>query len=76
MSNKISDRQRTVAAAVARAMPGWYRAQGNGERATLASLWRAGVLERRTWRGIEGEADAAHEYRLAGRLIAAIKEAP
>lgn len=57
---------REVARAVARHCArtgGWYRAAGNGERVSLAALWRAGVLERRAWRGVEGEADAAHEYR-------------
>ena len=43
----------------------WYRAARSGERVTLASLHRAGVLKRRAWRGKEGERDAAHEYRLA-----------
>lgn len=43
----------------------WYRAAGNGERVTLAALWRRGVLQRRAWRGVEGECDAAHEYRPA-----------
>jgi hypothetical protein len=43
----------------------WYRAEGNGERVTLASLFRAGLLARRAWRGIEGTSDAAHEYRLS-----------
>ena len=42
----------------------WYRAARSGERVTLASLYRAGVLRRRAWRGNEGEADAAYEYRL------------
>ena len=42
----------------------WYRAAGSGERVTLASLYRAGALQRRAWRGNEGEADAAYEYRL------------
>lgn len=42
----------------------WYRAAHSGERVTLASLYRAGVLQRRTWRGSEGEANAAYEYRL------------
>ena len=42
----------------------WYRAAGSGQRVTLASLYRAGVLNRRAWRGNEGEADAAYEYRL------------
>lgn len=41
----------------------WYRANGNGQRVTLSSLYRRGYLERRAWRGREGEADAAHEYR-------------
>lgn len=43
----------------------WYRAASSGERVTLASLYRAGVLKRRAWRGNEGEADAAYEYRLS-----------
>jgi hypothetical protein len=42
----------------------WYRAASSGERVTLASLYRAGALTRRAWRGNEGEADAAYEYRL------------
>jgi hypothetical protein len=43
----------------------WYRASRSGERVTLASLYRAGVLTRRAWRGKDGEADAAYEYRLS-----------
>lgn len=42
----------------------WYRAARSGEHVTLASLYRAGMLKRRAWRGNEGEADAAYEYRL------------
>ena len=42
----------------------YYRAESSGERATLASLYRIGLLSRRAWRGEEGEADAAHEYVL------------
>ncbi len=47
----------------------WYRAitsghSGGGERVTLASLYRRGALERRAWRGKEGEANAAYEYRI------------
>lgn len=38
----------------------WYRATGNGERVTLAALWRCGQLERRVWRG--KHPNAAHEY--------------
>lgn len=53
----------------------WYRAAGSGERVTLASLYRAGVLERRAWRGTEGAADAAHEYRLTHEAERAVKEA-
>ncbi len=50
----------------------WYRAASSGERVTLASLYRAGALKRRAWRGNEGEADAAYEYQLtaeAARLV-------
>lgn len=51
----------------------WYRAgdcedgsQSNqGERVTLASLHSKGYLVRRAWRGVEGDADAAHEYRVS-----------
>jgi hypothetical protein len=43
----------------------WYRAASSGERVTLASLYRAGALKRRAWRGNEGEADAAYEYQLS-----------
>lgn len=42
----------------------WYRAASSGERVTLASLYRHGVLKRRAWRGNEGAADAAYEYQL------------
>lgn len=41
----------------------WYRARSSGERVTLASLFRKGLLKRRAWRGQEGDADAAHEYQ-------------
>lgn len=40
----------------------WYRARTSGERVTLASLWRAGALDRRPHRGREGEPNAAYEY--------------
>jgi hypothetical protein len=52
----------------------WYRAATSGERVTLASLYRAGALTRRAWRGNEGEADAAHEYRLASVAEQALKQ--
>ncbi len=44
----------------------WWRAEGQGQRVTLASLHSHGLLERRAWRGKEGERDAAHEYRVRG----------
>jgi hypothetical protein len=53
---------------------GWYRAQGNGERVTLASLYRSGVLARRAWRGNEGEADAAYEYRLTPEVDQVLRQ--
>lgn len=53
----------------------WYRAARSGERVTLASLYRAGALQRRAWRGREGEADAAYEYRLTSEAELALKQA-
>lgn len=53
----------------------WYRAATSGERVTLASLYRAGALVRRAWRGNEGEADAAHEYRLSIVADEALRQA-
>lgn len=61
----MTELQRQIANLVRAAHPGWFRAQRAGHRVTLASLYRAGVLERRAWRGVAGEADAAYEYRLA-----------
>ena len=52
----------------------WYRASRSGERVTLASLYRAGVLKRRAWRGNEGEADAAHEYQLTPEAEQALRQ--
>jgi len=71
---KLSQLQRQVlGAVVAQHRRGlWYRAASSGERVTLASLFRAGVLARRAWRGKEGEADAAHEYRLSEALREAL----
>lgn len=57
--------QKETVRAVRLAHPNWYRAQSSGQRVTLASLWRQGILERRAWRGTEGDADAAHEYRIS-----------
>ena len=53
----------------------WYRAASSGQRVTLASLYRAGVLMRRAWRGNEGEADAAYEYRLAREAEQILRQA-
>lgn len=53
----------------------WYRAASSGERVTLASLFRAGALARRAWRGNEGEADAAYEYRLTIVADQALRQA-
>ena len=54
----------------------WYRAGDSkahgpaaGERVTLASLYRAGLLTRRAWRGVEGEPSAAHEYQATDKLV-------
>ena len=52
----------------------WYRAASSGERVTLASLYRAGALVRRAWRGKEGGADAAYEYRLSTAADQALRE--
>lgn len=53
----------------------WYRAATSGERVTLASLYRAGALKRQAWRGKEGEADAAYEYRLTEIAEQALRQA-
>lgn len=45
-----------------------YRAAGSGERVTLASLYRHGLLVRWAWRGQEGEEGAAHEYALSSHV--------
>lgn len=41
----------------------WYRAASNGERVTLAALWRHRKLRRRVWRHGKSTAHDAHEYR-------------
>jgi len=70
----VTPRMREVFGKVCRAWPSWYRAADSGQRVTLASLWRHGVLERRAWRGVEGEADAAHEYRPSNDVMVKIAE--
>lgn len=74
---KMTARQRAVLAAVIRAelgATGWYRAADHGERVTLASLFRHGFLERSAWRGREGDADAAYEYRPRDELMSVVHE--
>lgn len=53
----------------------WARARRHGERASLAALHARGLVVRRAWRGAEGQADAAYEYRLGPELEAAIRRA-
>lgn len=64
----MTTRQKETVRAVRQVHPRWYRAAHSGQRVTLASLWRAGILERRAWRGVEGDAAAAHEYRLGAEV--------
>lgn len=52
------------------AYPRWFRARRNGERVTLASLYRGGLMERRTRRGVEGQSNAAYAYRPTPAFIA------
>lgn len=68
---KLSDLQRQTLARCIRARETgtWYRAAGNGERVTLASLYRRGFCMRRCHRGREGEPDAAHEYRPTSEVM-------
>lgn len=72
----LSASQRHVLAVVilATAKGKWIRATRSGERVTLASLHRAGLVLRRAWRGAEGEADAAHEYKATHQVMAAWQE--
>jgi S-adenosylmethionine:diacylglycerol 3-amino-3-carboxypropyl transferase len=58
----------------------WYRAQTSGERVTLASLYRRGLLERRVWREharakAAGEySSPAHEYQAHEQFVSVWKE--
>jgi hypothetical protein len=74
----VTDLQRKVACKVGAATMRneWYRAESSGERITLASLLRAGVVVRQVWRARTRDTNAAHEYQLAAAVIAALKEAP
>lgn len=69
---KLTARQKETLARCLRAREngGWYRAAGSGERVTLASLYGHGILVRRAHRGIEGSANAAHEYRPSELVMA------
>lgn len=46
----------------------WRRARASGERVTLASPYRKGLLERRAWYG-GGGANAAYEYRASALAL-------
>lgn len=48
----------------------WHRARRHGERASLAALHARGLVIRQAWRGVEGDADAAYEYRAAPAVLA------
>jgi hypothetical protein len=72
---ELSQCQRLTLAWVAceRTAGRWARARRPGERVTLASLYRLGLLERRAWRGVEGDAGAAHEYNFAAVVLEAFE---
>jgi hypothetical protein len=58
----------------------WHRAIGSGERVTLASLHKQGLLERRVWKQSESAAargdyaSPAHEYQVTDAVLAAARE--
>lgn len=68
---RLTTQQRHVLARVILA-DGWVRAASSGERVTLASLWRRGLLDRRTRDGRDSGANAAHEYQAAARVLDAL----
>ena len=74
--NPITPNQKQVLATVIRATEAgrWTRASDHGERVTLASLYYRSLLVRRAWRGIEGERDAAHEYRAAEQVLVGVQK--
>jgi hypothetical protein len=72
----MTPRQKQVLATVVRTTVSghWYRAASSGERVTLASLYYRGLLVRQAWRGIEGQRDAAHEYKAGAHILKAVEE--
>jgi hypothetical protein len=75
----MTPRMQEVLKFVTRAMARrrWYRAgdegdSPSGQRVTLAALYRAGFVSRRAWRGVEGAADSAYEYRLNTIMLAQV----
>lgn len=71
MKAKLSPVQRSVLAAVHRAHENgqWFRARTSGERVTLASLYRHGLLTRYAWRTGKSSADDAYEYKLSDTFV-------
>lgn len=59
----ITENQKSSLLRAIEANGNWIRALSEGERVTLASLWRKNLLERQAWRVTEGSANAAYEYR-------------
>lgn len=51
----------------------WARARRHGERPSLAALHARGLVARRAWRGVEGDAGAAYEYRLTQAGLEALR---
>lgn len=70
----LSAYQRTCLNRVLSGNGEWIRAEGEGDRVTLASLYRKGLLERRAWRGKDGEANAAYEYRPVQMVLEAWRQ--
>lgn len=73
---KLTTLQKQVLAKVIQATEAgqWYRADGSGERVTPASLHSHRLAIRQAWRGVEGTADAAHEYRAAPIVLQTLRE--
>lgn len=72
----LSPLQKTVLVAVCRVhlQGAWYRAASSGERVTLSSLHRQGLLVRHAWRGREGHPDCAYEYQPAPLVQEVLQE--